>query len=48
MCWLCDEFGDTQYGNGLWYLNPINYASNMYKLRLPGDGFKVAEVGLET
>lgn len=48
MCWLCDEFGDTQYGNGLWYLNPINYARNMYKVRLPGDGFKGAEVGLET
>lgn len=48
MCWLCDEFGDTQYGNGLWYLNPINYARNMYKLRLPGEGFKGAEVGLET
>ena len=48
MCWLCDEFGDTQYGNGLWYLNPINYARNMYKLRLPAEGFKGAEVGLET
>lgn len=48
MCWLCDEFGDTQYGNGLWYLNPINYARNMYKVRLPGDRFKGAEVGLET
>ena len=48
MCWLCDEFGDTQYGNGLWYLNPINYARNMYKVRLPGEGFKGAEVGLET
>jgi len=36
MCWLCDEFGDKEYGNGFWYLNPRNYARNMYKLRAPG------------
>jgi len=48
MCWLCEQFGDPEYGNGLWYLNPKNYARNMYKLRAPDAGFKGAEVGLET
>jgi NAD-dependent dihydropyrimidine dehydrogenase PreA subunit len=48
MCWLCDQFGDPEYGNGIWYLNPRNYARNMYKLRAPGEGFKGAEAGLET
>ena len=44
MCYLCDEYGD----GGIWYLKPENYARNMYKLRLPGEGFKGAEAGLET
>ena len=44
MCWLCEEYGD----GGVWYLKPENYARNMYKLRLPGEGFKGAEAGLET
>ncbi len=48
MCWLCDQFGDQRYGDGVWYLNPRNYARNMYKLRAPGEGFKGAEAGLET
>ena len=48
MCWMCDEFGDPEHGGGLWYLNPKNYARNMYKLRAPGEGFKGAEAGLET
>ena len=48
MCWMCDQFGDQEYGNGIWYLNPRNYARNMYKLRAPGEGFKGAEAGLET
>ncbi|UCB43170.1 MAG: 4Fe-4S binding protein [Dehalococcoidales bacterium] len=48
MCWMCNEFGDPEHGNGLWYLNPKNYARNMYKLRAPGEGFKGAEAGLET
>ena len=48
MCWMCDEFGDQQHGDGIWYLNPWNYARNMYKLRVPGEEFKGAEVGLET
>jgi NAD-dependent dihydropyrimidine dehydrogenase PreA subunit len=41
---MCEEYGD----GGLWYLKPENYARNMYKLRLPGEGFKGAEAGLET
>jgi len=48
MCFLCEQFGDHHYGQGLWYLNPKNYARNMYKLRAPGEGFKGAEAGLET
>jgi len=48
MCWLCDQFGDPGNGDGVWYLNPRNYARNMYKLRAPGAGFKGAEAGLET
>jgi len=44
MCYLCDDFGD----GSIWYLNPKNYARNMYKLRLPGEGFKGPEAGLET
>jgi len=48
MCWMCSEFGDPEHGNGVWYLNPKNYARNMYKLRAPGEGFAGAEAGLET
>jgi len=48
MCYFCDEYGDPEYGNGIWYLNPKNHARNMYKLRLPGEGFKGADAGLET
>ena len=48
MCWMCEEFGDAKFGNGLWYLNPYNYARNMYKLREPGAGFAGADAGLET
>jgi NAD-dependent dihydropyrimidine dehydrogenase PreA subunit len=48
MCYLCKEFGDPAYSSGIWYLNPKNHARNMYKLRLPGEGFKGAEAGLET
>ncbi len=33
MCHVCDERG----GGGIWYLNPRNYARNMYKLRPPGE-----------
>ena len=38
MCWMCDEYGDPNEGGGIWYLNPKNYARNMYKLRAPGEG----------
>jgi len=48
MCFLCEQFGDQKYGDGLWYLNPRNYARNMYKLRAPGEKEKGAEAGLET
>ena len=48
MCWICEQFGDPAVGNGLWYLNPRNYARNMYKLRAPGQKFLGAEAGLET
>jgi len=33
MCWICDKFGD----GGLWYLNPKNYARNLYRRRKPGE-----------
>ncbi|MFC1917002.1 ATP-binding protein, partial [Chloroflexota bacterium] len=48
MCHFCDKYADPEVGGGIWYLNPKNYARNMYKLRRPGEGFKGAEVGLET
>jgi len=48
MCWLCKEFGSPEHGDGLWYLNPYNYARNMYKLRMPGEGFAGAEASIET
>jgi ferredoxin len=48
MCWMCDQFGNPEDGDGVWYLNPANYARNMYKLRAPGEGHKGAEAGLET
>ncbi len=48
MCFYCDQFGDKERGDGYWYLNPDNYARNMYKTRAPGKGFAGAETGLET
>ena len=48
MCLLCEQYGDPEYGNGVWYLNPRNFSRNMYKLRAPGEGHKGAEVDLET
>ncbi len=32
MCRLCEMYGSE----GIWYLNPKNYAHQMYKLREPG------------
>lgn len=48
MCFLCKQFGDKNFGDGLWYLNPKNYARNMYKLRAPGQKELGPEAGLET
>ncbi len=48
MCWLCEKYGDSKHGDGIWYLNPSNYARNMYKLRSPGTGFKGVEASFET
>ena len=48
MCFYCDQFGDKERGDGYWYLNPDNYARNMYKKRAPKQGFAGAETGLET
>jgi len=47
MCVFCEQYGDPEHENGLWYLNPKNYARNMYKLRPPGTGFKGSEASLE-
>ncbi len=32
MCWICDEVGEGH----IWYLNPRNYARQLYKRRIPG------------
>jgi Pyruvate/2-oxoacid:ferredoxin oxidoreductase delta subunit len=45
---MCEQFGDQRYGDGVWYLNPRNYARNMYKLRAPGEKSLGPEAGLET
>ncbi len=47
MCYLCDEYGNPEYGNGIWYLNPTSYARNMYKLREPSKGLSGAGLFLE-
>ena len=47
MCYLCDEYGDPKVGGGLWYLNPKNYARQMYTLRAPGGEARSAR-GAET
>ena len=33
MCRLCDIYGD----GGVWYLNPANYARQLYRLKRPGE-----------
>ncbi len=48
MCWMCDQFGNPNDGDGIWYLNQSNYARNMYKLRAPDESHKGADAGLET
>jgi len=47
MCWLCEEYGDPEFGGGIWYLNPKSYARNMYKLREPSKGLSGAGLYLE-
>ena len=41
MCYVCDAYGD----GGLWYLNPKNYARQMYKVKKPGE--KAADFGAD-
>lgn len=41
MCYVCDAYGD----GGLWYLNPKNFARQMYKVKKPGE--KAAEYGAD-
>jgi NAD-dependent dihydropyrimidine dehydrogenase PreA subunit len=48
MCHICEEYGNPEVGSGRWYLKPENYARNMYKLRMPSEGFKGPEAGIET
>jgi len=48
VCIFCEQYGDPEYGNGLWYLNPKNYARNMYKLREPNQGFQGRAAGPES
>ena len=48
MCYLCEQYGDPEFGGGLWYLNPKNYARNMYKLRMPAERLKGADSKVET
>jgi len=48
VCVFCEQYGDPEHGGGLWYLNPKNYARNMYKLREPGQGFQGRAAGPES
>ncbi len=48
MCRFCELYGDPKHSNGLWYLNPNNYARNMYKLRMPGEKYMGVEASPET
>ena len=36
MCWVCDAYGDPEFGGGKWYLNPKNHSRQMYKIKKPG------------
>ena len=33
MNWIDEAFGDPNYGDGRWYLNPKNHSRNMYKIK---------------
>lgn len=35
MNWIDKAYGDPNYGNGRWYLNPRNHSRNMYKIKKP-------------
>ncbi|MCP4753364.1 MAG: 4Fe-4S dicluster domain-containing protein [Proteobacteria bacterium] len=35
MNWIDKAYGDPEYGNGRWYLNPKNHSRNMYKIKKP-------------
>ena len=35
MNWVDKAFGDPEYGDGRWYLNPKNHSRNMYKIKKP-------------
>ncbi len=48
MCDLCKQYGSQEHGDGVWYLNPYNYARNMYKLRAPGVAHQGVEASPET
>ncbi len=45
MCELCKDYGDPGVADGVWYLNPKNYARSMYKLRMPGEVPKANKTG---
>src|SRR4030042_2834202 len=47
MCHLCELYGDPTAGGGVWYLNPKNYARQMYRRRPPGYVPSGAETGPE-
>jgi len=48
MCHLCELYGDPAVNNGMWYLNPKNYARQMYRRRPPGYVPTGAEAGPES
>ena len=48
MCMYCDAYGNPAYGDGVWYLNPYNYARQMYKVRKPEETQKGYEIDPET
>jgi len=41
MCFACDAYGD----GGLWYLNPKNFARQLYKVKKPGE--KASDYGTD-
>jgi NAD-dependent dihydropyrimidine dehydrogenase PreA subunit len=36
MFWVDEAYGDPKYGNGKWFLNPMNHSRQMYKIKKPG------------